>query len=122
MEKPGYPNLVALSKAAAIRTMAAENMPRKAIAARLGISENHVHSSLSRDRSAGRAPVVSGAGERGSVAATLETVAEDGSLTLSAELIARVGAAPGEKLVTVVGDGFVRIVSAAVLADRIGQT
>jgi len=116
MAKPGQ---TSESKAATIRSLAALGVARKEIAERLGVSENHVNSSLSRDRAAGRHPREPRAERDDAGEIQFLRLADDGSLLLPAELIRTLGLRSDSPIVVALVAGEIRVVSAAEVARRI---
>jgi hypothetical protein len=104
----------ATSKAEQIRDLAARGMPRKVIAGRLDVSENHVNSSLSRDRASGRIPPTPRTGVVEGV-----VVGPDGALTVSASALENIGLRPGDDAVLVVTRSEVLIMSPATALKKL---
>jgi hypothetical protein len=102
------------SKAAQIRVLAARGTPRKDIARQLEVSENHVTSSLSRDRGLGKIPAIPRSGMVEGL-----VVNRDGGVTLSPSTLQMIGLAAGDEAVLVVTKAEILIMSPSTALQKL---
>lgn len=109
------------TKAAAIRAMTRDGISVPEIAGKLGLSPNHVYSSLSRDRAEGRMPVVRRLKPEAGDTLHTRTTSSEG-LIITADALHQIGIKPGQQVVVVYLCDEIRILSPETAAERLRST